>query len=158
MPRSIDSVKPTGARFVDGDERLDLIDRPLRIVQVTHEPQARYGPRWVVTVAVLDTGEMVGIGLATNSTRDTFMAALREGLDADGADAWAPVVLYKDTSRGRNPYWTFRTATAEEIAQAEADLANYVAPEPDPLPEATPAPETPTTLPGESVAKAGKKG
>lgn len=115
-----ESVLPTGARYVDGDERDEYVDRAAKITAVHHEPKAKFGPRWVIDAAMLDSGEIVAFTFAANPTRDTMFSNLAAGLDADGADAWEPVCLYMAEREGGHPYWTFRSATADEIAEAEA--------------------------------------
>ena len=123
MARSIESVKPvTEGTYIDGADREGYIDRPMKLIGVQHEKAARYGPRWVVNAAMLDSGEKVLIALAGNPTRDTMFAQVRDDLDADGADAYDPVCLYRQDRPGGNPFWTLRSATDEEIAQAEAGV------------------------------------
>ena len=141
MARSIESAQPSlGSHFLDGDEREPYIDRPLRLVGVRHEPRARFGPRWVVDAVVLDTGELVSIALADNATRTTMFGTIRDDLSADGADAYAPVVLYRASREGGNSFWTFRSAT-------DADYARFAEPEPTVEPDETAAELLPTVEP-----------
>lgn len=121
--RSFEDLLPTGARYVDGDERKEYTDRPLKFTAVHHEPKAQFGPRWVTDCAMLDTGELIALSFAANATRDTMFSNLAAGLEADGSDAWAPACLYMAERAGGHPFWTFRSATPEEIAQAAEELA-----------------------------------
>jgi len=147
MPgRTIESVKPVqGGTYIDGPERDAYIDRPMKLIGVQHERQARFGPRWVLQAAMLDSGEKVLIALAGNATRDTMFGQVRDDLEADGADAYEPVVLYRQAREGGNPFWTLRSASDDEIAAAEA---------------AEPLDETGSDDPGErdEAAAEGKRG
>lgn len=119
MPRKFEAVLPTGARYVDGDDRAELADRPLKLQRARFEPKARYGPRWVIEALLLDSGEIIALGFADNPTRQGMFGQVAADLDADGADAYEPVVLYQSQT-GQNPFWTFRSATDAEVAEAEA--------------------------------------
>lgn len=131
MPR-IEDHAPTGARYVDGEERHGYIDRPMRLVAVTHEPNAKFGPRWVVTAAMLDTGEEIAIGLAANGYRDRQLGGVQRVLqDGEGFD---PVCLFIDPNVDGHP-WAFRTAEADEIAAATTALPAEVPAEPDEIAE-----------------------
>ena len=124
MPRAIESVKPDdGGRYIDGDERDGYVDRPMKLQGVNFESKARFGPRWLVKAVMLDTAELVKISLADNPTRTTMFQQVREDIEADGADAYEPVVLYREAPKGGgNSFWTFRTATSDELeAAAEAE-------------------------------------
>lgn len=123
MPRTIEAVQPVqGGTYIDGDERDAYVDRPMKLLGVQREGSARYGPRWVVEAVMLDSGEKVLIALAANATRDTMFGQVRDDLAADGADAYAPVCLYRKSREGGNAFWTFRTATSNELeAAAEAE-------------------------------------
>lgn len=140
-PRSIESIQPTGARYVDGDERAEYVDRPLVILAVHPEAKAKFGPRHVIDAAVIDTGEIIGLAFTDNPTRVTMWTTLIEGLAAEGKDAFAPVCLYLSdpASEGGNKFWAFRSATEAEIAEAgeEAKASDDGAgDEPEPKPEA----------------------
>jgi hypothetical protein len=126
MSRSIESVKPVqGGTYIDGADREGYVDRPMRLLGVQHEAQARFGPRWVVEAAMLDSGEKVLIALAGNQTRDTMFGQVREALDADGADAFEPMCLYLQDRPGGNSFWSLRSATDAEVeAAALADLTD----------------------------------
>lgn len=136
MARSIESIQPTGARYVDGDERAEYVNRPLIIQAVHPEPKAKYGPRHVIDAAVIDTGEIIGLAFGDNPTRVTMWATLIEGLAAEGTDAFAPVCLYLSdpAAEGGNNFWAFRSATDEEIAEARESVkaADEIEPESDP--------------------------
>jgi hypothetical protein len=124
MSRTIESVKPVqGGTYIDGADREGYVDRPMKLIGVQREGAARYGPRWVIEAAMLDSGEKVLIALAANQTRDTMFGQVRDDLAADGADAYEPVCLYRQSREGGNPFWTLRSATDEEIeAAALSDL------------------------------------
>jgi len=121
MARFEDNAPATG-RYIDGDERVDYIDRPMRLQAAKFQPKALYGARWVIEAVMLDDGELVAIALADNPTRQARFAEVGASLAADGHDAYEPVCLYKqDQTGGGNPFWTFRSATEAEIeAAAEA--------------------------------------
>jgi hypothetical protein len=124
MPRAIESVRPDNSgRYIDGDERDGYADRAMKLLSVNHERQARYGPRWVVQAVMIDSGEKVAISLADNATRSTMFGQVREDLEADGSDAYEPVCLYRQSREGGNAFWTFRSATPDEIATAETSEA-----------------------------------
>ena len=123
MSRTIESVKPvTEGTYIDGADREGYIDRPMKLLGVQHERQARYGPRWVINAAMIDSGEVVLIALADNPTRTAMFAQVRDDIAADGADAYDPVCLIRQSREGGNAFWTLRSATDEEIAQAEAGV------------------------------------
>ncbi|MGD0783423.1 MAG: hypothetical protein ABSA30_11250, partial [Candidatus Aminicenantales bacterium] len=44
-------------RFLDKDERHGLADMPVRLLAIHDDPLNRFGARWVVSLAYLDTGE-----------------------------------------------------------------------------------------------------
>jgi hypothetical protein len=154
MSRSIESVKPVqGGTYIDGADREGYVDRPMRLLGVQHEAQARFGPRWVVEAAMLDSGEKVLIALAGNQTRDTMFGQVREALDADGADAFEPMCLYLQDRPGGNAFWSLRSATDDEVeAAALADLDGDEGDEPD---EATGS-DDPGELDEAATAAAGK--
>ena len=116
---NIESLAPSGAAFVDGSDRDPYIGRPCIIKGVQDDPKARYGPRWVVEVAMLDSGEVIALGLAKNAWRDRVMGGIAAALD-DGEDI-DPVVLFRDDAHpGKNGQlpWSFRSATDAEIEAA----------------------------------------
>lgn len=111
-------------RFVDAEEKDQLAGRALRLVGMTHDVRNRYGPRWLVSVVDLGTGEKLAVGLADNDARNAAYPGIAETLADDGAEAIEPVALYRQTpAKGGNAFWTFRTATDDEIAAAEAEAA-----------------------------------
>lgn len=116
------SVVPSPAdrgTYVDGEERTRLAGVPLILRRIDYEPAARFGPRWVVSVAIVETGEIVAIGLKANPTRDTIMAAIKAHLLDDTAEPIGPVVLEKvPTAGGESEVWTFRDATADDVTPA----------------------------------------
>jgi hypothetical protein len=121
MARFEDNAPATG-RYIDGDERSDYIDRPMRMQSARFQPKALYGPRWVIEAVMLDDGELVAIALADNPTRQARFGEVAASLAADGHDAYEPVCLFKqDQPGGGNPFWTFRSATDAELELA-ADL------------------------------------
>ncbi len=120
MTRSIESVKPVqGGTYIDGPDRDAYVDRPMKLIGVQRQAQAKFGPRWLLEAAMLDSGEKVLISLSANATRDTMFAQVRDELDADGADAYEPVCIYRQDRPGGNAFWTLRSATADEIEAAE---------------------------------------
>ena len=129
----VESYQPTSAPYVDGPDREPYIGRPCIIKGVQDDPKARYGPRWVVEVAMLDSGEVIALGLAKNAWRDRVMGGIAAALD-DGEDI-DPVVLFRDADHpGKNGQlpWSFRSATDAEIEAAGIDAAegDDTAPEP----------------------------
>jgi hypothetical protein len=115
----LEDMAPSGARYVDGDEREPYMGRAMIMHRVINEPNARYGPRWVVEAALLDSGEIIALGLAANPYRDAQLGAARAALIA--GDEIDPVVLYRDTDHpGKNGTlpWAFRSATDAEIEAA----------------------------------------
>lgn len=119
MGKRVEEALPTGGRYIDGDERAEYVDRPLKLLSVKHEPTAQFGPRFVIDAAVMDTGERVAIALSENPTRVTMFTEIGADLARDGADAYEPVCLVlAKGSAGGNDYWTFRSATEAEITEA----------------------------------------
>jgi hypothetical protein len=111
-------------RFVDAAERDALAGRALRITGMIHDGRNRFGPRWLVSVVDLATGEKLAVGLADNDARNAMYPDIAATLDDDGPLGIEPVALYRQTpAKGGNPFWTFRSATDAEIAAAEADGA-----------------------------------
>jgi hypothetical protein len=110
-------------RFVDAAERDALAGRALRITGMTHDARNRFGPRWLVSVVDIATGEKLAVGLADNEARNAMYPDIAAVLDDDGPLGIEPVALYRQTpARGGNPFWTFRSATDAEIETAsEAD-------------------------------------
>lgn len=123
MTRQIEAVKPVqGGNYIDGADRDGYVDRPMKIIGIQRQTQSKFGPRWVIEAAMLDSGEKVLIALAANATRDTMFGQVRDDLDADGADAYEPVCLYRQARESGNPFWSLRTATDAELeAAAEAE-------------------------------------
>lgn len=140
MGKTIEDALPTGGRYIDGDERAEYVDRPLKLLSVKHETKATFGPRFVIDAAVMDTGERVAIALAENPTRVTMFTEIGADLAREGADAYEPVCLYlaKGATASANDYWTFRSATDDEIEAATAAGA---------LAAETPATDEPETAP-----------
>lgn len=149
MGKAIESQRPDiSGRYIDGDERDAYVDRPMKLTGVNFEPRGKFGPRWIVGAAMLDSGELVAISLADNPTRQTWFSAVREDLQNDGADAYDPIVLFRQApAGGGNSFWTFRTATTEEVETAEASEVLG-----DDAGEGAP----PAELPGETIAPKGK--
>jgi hypothetical protein len=152
VARAIESVKPvTEGTYIDGADREAYIDRPMKLLGVQHEREARFGPRWVLQAAMLDSGEVVLIALAGNATRDVMFGQVRDDLAADGADAYEPVCLYRQSREGGNAFWTLRSATeAELIAADDAELVSAV--EDDET-----GSDDPGERDGEAAAAAGKR-
>jgi hypothetical protein len=69
-------------RFLDESERHGLAEMPVRLLAVVDDPGNKYGARWVVSLAYLDTGEKVAMGLKKNAYRDMQMAAAAATLKA----------------------------------------------------------------------------
>jgi hypothetical protein len=105
MPRQIEAVQPVqGGNYIDGDERDGYVDRPMKLLGIQRQGQSKFGPRWVIEAVMLDSAEKVLIALAANATRDVMFGQVRDDLDAD-------------------PFWTFRTATDDELETAAEALA-----------------------------------
>lgn len=127
----LEDMAPSGARYVDGDERDPYMGRAMVLHRVINEPNARYGPRWVCEAAMLDSGEIIALGLAANPYRDAQLGAARAALIA--GDDIDPVVLYRDAAHpGKNGTlpWAFRSATDAEIEAAGVLAAAEDDPEP----------------------------
>ena len=125
MGKSFESTLPSadGGRYIDGDEREEYVDRAMKLLDARFEPKATFGPRWVIQAAMMDSGERVAIALAQDKkgVRDSIFAQVQADIETQGSDAFEPVCLYMAKPEGNaNGYWTFRSATAEEIAQALA--------------------------------------
>jgi hypothetical protein len=121
VPRKFESVTPENqGTYIDGADREAYTERPMKLVGIRYEPTARFGPRHVITAAMLDSGELVAIALAANPTRLAMFARVQSDLDADGAEAYEPVCLIHASRSGGNAFWTFRTATDDELAAALA--------------------------------------
>lgn len=164
MPRRFEDAVPTGfgdiGRFVDGDERRDLAGEPLSLAGVMDDPFGKFGARWIVSAAILATGEKIAIGLAKNSNRDRQLATLRELLD--GGETLDPVVLESRTpAHGGNKFWTFRSATDDELAgTAELptdDEGPATSDDAEPDDEASTGGE-PTAMPGERLRRSRRSG
>jgi hypothetical protein len=153
MPRWEDTV-PTGlgdiGRFVDGDERRELAGEPLRLVEVTHDPFGKFGPRWIVSAVVMGTGEKIAIGLAANPNRDRQLTAARDALAA-GTDVDPVVLETRKPVAGGNAFWTFRSATDDELADVPPVGADDGDDEDGDEPSSGGPPEE---MPGETIAKA----
>ncbi len=125
---TIEGLAPSGAPFVDGPDREPYMNRAMLIHGVTHEPNARFGPRWVVEVALLDSGEAIALGLASNAFRDRLLGSVREAVsDGESID---PVILFRDEAH--NGSWSFRSATDAEVEAAGQAAAGEPEPEPEP--------------------------
>lgn len=112
-------------RFIGKEEKHALAGRALAIQSVRDDGGHRYNgkpaPRWLVSVSDLATGELIALGMAKNDGRDATYPALAAVLADEGPEGLEPVVLYlADQPKGGNAFWSFRTATADEIAAAEA--------------------------------------
>ena len=132
----LEDMAPSGARYVDGDEREPYMGRAMVIHRVISEPNARYGARWVVEAAMLDSGEIIALGLAANAYRDAQLGAARSAILA--GEAIDPVILYRDADHpGKNGTlpWAFRSAEDSEIEAAGLLAAT----DDDNAPEPTPA-------------------
>jgi hypothetical protein len=155
----IEDIAPRrSGKYVDAEERALLIGCPLNLVAVDEEPNAQYGPRWLIEAAVVATGEIVLIPLGAttkaivdgksqevdNAGRRAVLSKVAAALAAgDGVD---PVILFRDGT-GPSAPWVFRSATDDEIAEPAA---------PD-FPVEADAPETPTVIAGERLSKAGRR-
>lgn len=115
----IEDLAPTFGRFVDAEGRRALEGRPLDVQDVREDNANTYGPRWLVVVADLGTGELITIGMAKNAGRDALyprlIAMLAEGHTVD------PLCLYQFKPEKGNAFWTFRSATDAELAAARAE-------------------------------------
>lgn len=156
MPQKFESTQPSAGRFVDGDERAEYTGRAMKLLDVQHQPSAKFGPRWVITAVMLDTGELIALAIADNATRTAMFGQVRAAIDADGADAYDPVcLLLQDRVDGGHPYWTFVSATDEQIAEA-AEIAETDAGDDDP--EAGGVPDDNPADAGEAEAVPVKRG
>jgi hypothetical protein len=110
---------PAG-RFLNADDRAQLDGCALSISSLVLQPKARFGARWLATAVVLATGEQLLIGLSNNDARQAIFGGIQAALDA--GDAIAPVVLYRaePVPPATNSYWTFRTATDDEVEAPKA--------------------------------------
>jgi hypothetical protein len=156
-------------RFLDKDQRHNLAVLPVRLLAVHDDPTNRFGARWVLTLAYLDTGEKVALGLKRNPVRDGIMNAARAKL-ADG-ETFDPIIITQDE---KNDAFVIADASDEQIdaviastgADSLADLmaiepwsaeddadADAVADAPD---SAAVSAGEPTVVPGEKLAKARK--
>ena len=129
MPRRFEEAVPTGfgdiGRFVDGDERRELAGEPLRLDGVMDDPYGKFGARWIVSAVVLATGERIAIGLAKNANRDRQLASLRDTLADPTDEGIEPVVLEsRKPAHGGNAFWTFRSATDDELAGVASTTAD----------------------------------
>ena len=164
MSRWEDTV-PTGfavGRFVSGPEKEWLEGHPLQLQSSVRDTgntyQGKPSPRWLLNVALIETGELLCIGLAENGARNQIMAAGAKALDA--GDTLDPICLeLVQPGDGKAEYRTIRSATEEELDAALAVYGslpkdaqgNVIAPE-------APAPTTPApaTVPGERLRRAPK--
>ena len=101
-------------RFLTADERHGLATMPVRMLAIVDDPANRFGPRWVVSLAYLDTGEKVALGLKRNPVRDGQMEAGRKAL-ADG-EVFDPMICEVVETKAGNETYSFRDATDAEIA------------------------------------------
>lgn len=136
-------------RFLNADDRAALTGCPVSIVSLRDDPDNRYQgkpqPRWIVGLAVVATGETCLLSLGSNPARDDIFRRLSSFLDA--GETIDPVILYRQDGAdpAAQPFWSFRSATAEETADPAA-------PE---WPAEVDAPAEPVKLPGERLRKAG---
>ena len=151
-------------RFLDKDERHGLADMPVRLLSIHDDPLNRFGARWVVSLAYLDTGEKICIGLKRNPTRDGMLEGARAAL-AKG-EVFEPILIKLAETKNGNETYAFSDAPDEMLVQVVAqsgadDLAALMAIEPwtpdddetDDTPASEPAAE-PAALPGEKLRKA----
>ena len=138
-------------RFLDKDERHGLADMPVRLLSIHDDPLNRFGARWVVSLAYLDTGEKICIGLKRNPTRDGMLEGARAAL-AKG-EVFEPILIKLAETKNGNETYAFSDAPDEMLAQVVAqsgadDLAALMAIEPwtpdDDETDDTPASERPT--------------
>lgn len=153
MARIEDIAPRRTGRWLDKDGRAAIDGCPIQLVDVSEEVNGTYGPRWVIEAAVLATGEVVLIGLGgttkrgkeevDNAGRRHVLSAIATALeDHETVD---PVVMFRDGD-GPDAPWVFRSAEADELADPAAPS----------WPAAT-GPETPVVVPGERLARAGRK-
>ena len=137
------------------DERAEEVGGPvaMRLVRSIYQPRAKFGPRWLVEAKVLAGGDTVAIDFAAANkdgtpieARSQMFAELRDRLDQ--GEAFDPVVL-EYVHAGANPFWAFRDATPEEVAEPFAPL--WI----DDAEDDAPAPE-PVKVGRSRLAKAGK--
>lgn len=114
----IEDLAPSMGRFMDAEGKAELEGQALRIADVRVDNANKYGPRWLVVAGVMSTGELITIGLAKNGGRDALFGKIA-GLLAQG-ETVDPVCLYQHQPEKGHPFWTFRSASADELHAAEA--------------------------------------
>ena len=121
MARVEDIAPKRAGRFLDAEDRAALSGVPLQLVTVDYEPNAMFGPRWLLGAAVVATGEEVLIGLGAETGPEgakvenvgraavltKIAAAIEAGTDID------PVILFHEAKHG-SP-WLLRSATEDEL-------------------------------------------
>jgi hypothetical protein len=146
MPRFEDIAPGGGGRFVDAADKEAMEGCALVISAVRFDARAKFGPRYLVTVAVEADGELVDVDFAQNPARDAMFDRLEKALAA--GETFDPVFLTKFHPEDEGtPYWTFETAP-------EGYVAVSVAWPPDPVGPA--AGEAVPVIAGERLAKGGK--
>jgi len=147
------SLAPGAGRYVNAADKAMLAELavPLQLRSAVFQRRAQFGPRWLVDVAAIATGEMIAVDFADNPTRAAMFDSLAAALDA--GESFDPVVLVRvQPDGGGNPFWTFEDATPEQIA---ANAAPEWA-EDDGDRVAVAAGDSPVKLPGERLRKAAR--
>ena len=118
---TVEQFSPPLGRYLNAEDRALLAGVPVMIASVDYEAGAKFGPRYLVGLALIATGEAVLLPLGATSLRDGktvvnegrkfqmegLATALSEG------DTIDPALLYKGS--GANDPWLFRSATAAEL-------------------------------------------
>ena len=145
------SLAPGAGRYVNAADKAMLAELavPLRLRSAVFQRRATFGPRWLVDVEAIATGELIAVDFADNPTRAAMFDSLASALDA--GETFDPVVLVRvSPDGGGNPFWTFEDATPDQLA---AGTAPEWADDPEP---GDGAPAEPVKLPGERLRKAAR--
>lgn len=136
MPRPMESVAPARpvafGQFIDEERKAALVMSPLAVLSVRfdrdHTYQGKLQPRWLLDVVELSSGDVLCPTFGSNSARDSILAALGKLIDENPDNEPAgsvvePIVMFMQQGKpGSNPWWSFRTATDEELAGANLEL------------------------------------
>lgn len=118
---TVESFAPPLGRYLNAEDRALLAGVPVKITSVDFEAGAKFGPRYLVGLAIVATGEAVLLPLGALTERDGkkvinegrkfqlegLATALSEG------DTIDPAILSKGP--GDMDPWLFRSATAAEL-------------------------------------------
>lgn len=137
MPRTVESVAPARpvayGQFIGEERKAALSGSPLAVISARFDADHRYDgrpqPRWLLDVVELASGELLCPTFGSNPARDGFLGAVAKLIDdnPDGeapGSIVAPIVMELVEPRKGLPFWGFRTATDDELANANLDLAD----------------------------------